>query len=71
MEPWQARLIGEKAELSGRIELLSDFMDSPKRAELSTEEQLLLDMQLSTMKALEAILCSRMAFYKLDKLGEK
>ena len=71
MEPWQARLISEKTELSGKIQLLIKFLTSAKGADLSTEEQLLLNMQLNIMKSFEAVLCARIAFYNLDKLGEK
>jgi hypothetical protein len=59
MEPWQERLINEKAELDLKLERLTEFGRSPQFQALDEEEQMLINRQHSLMEDYSEVLSKR------------
>jgi len=61
LQPWQQRLLEEKADLGRRLEALQKFCDSPAFWQLPEEDRKLLSLQESQMAALSQTLGRRIA----------
>ena len=61
--PHQLRVIEEKEELLNKIEKLSAFLQTDKAKELSTEEYILLSVQLDYMNLYFSVLIKRIKVF--------
>ena len=64
MEPWQERLLTERAELLDKTDKLDLFLYTDAYAELGSVERMLLGLQLKIMKAFHAVLQARIAIFQ-------
>lgn len=62
MQPFQKRVVEEKAELDGRLEKLNEFLKDPK-FEVDAEEMKRLKNQASVMQTYSRILRDRIAAF--------
>ena len=69
LEPWQARLYDELAELYYRIQKLEDFLDSPRK-DASPEQILPMIRQLEAMHTYAACLEERIALFSNNESKE-
>lgn len=67
MEPFQQRVIDEKAELDAKIDALESFMTTKVFRELDRAEQRRLFIQSSVMDAYSAILYDRICNFKVTE----
>lgn len=64
LQPHERRVIAERAELEGRLDLLTAFLATPKFESLTEIEQQLLVKQSGAMVALSDVLAERIALFK-------
>jgi len=64
LEPYQRRVVEEQASLATKASLLSTWLNSRAvPSGLTTEERLLMELQLSTMQLYAEILARRIALF--------
>ena len=64
MQPYQQRVVDEKAELDGRLDRLISFSNSAAFAALPWDEQERMNTQRHLMCALSAVLGARIAAFR-------
>ena len=64
MQPYQARVVEEKAELDEKLAKLQAFLSTPIYQALDSEERIRLQRQSSIMQEYSDILAERIAAFK-------
>ncbi len=64
MQPWQERVVQEKADLDDKISKLEIFLDAPMFPKLAAEEQTLLTSQAQLMRGYSTILGKRISRFE-------
>jgi len=65
MEPWQARVLEERAQLQGRIDRLIKFFSGGEAYKLNHDEYALLATQVTIMKVYLDILQKRITMWEM------